>query len=261
MQRGCHILDIPSIQKKLNRPLALFLDFDGTLVPISPRPEQALLAPATRKLLRSLSRQLPVAIVSGRSLRDIKARVGLNGLTYAGNHGLEIVGRGFRFHLGNGVDWLRLLKKLTQQLQQDFKTLRGILIEDKGITLSVHYRLANKKTRQKAGRLLMRQVKPLKDHGRLRIGLGKAVWEIRPPQNWDKGRAVLWVLKQTQFHKRWPLYIGDDKTDQDAFRSIRNKGLGIAVGPPRLKGVAHYTVEDPREVNLFLERLLAYLPS
>ena len=208
-----------------------------------------------RGQLRALARRMPVAIISGRSLSDIRSRVGLGGLTYAGNHGLEIAGRGFRYQLKDLGPWRRFLKRMAGDLERDLTGISGILIEDKGYTLSIHYRMVKPGSRRRAVRLFMDRVRPVHDRGLVRIGFGKAVWEIRPPLKWDKGSAVLWILKQRPFHRRWPLVIGDDNTDQDAFRLIRGKGIGIAVGPPRDKGAAHETVKNPQEVHLLMRKL------
>jgi trehalose 6-phosphate phosphatase len=240
---------------------ALFLDFDGTLASIAPRPEQAGLTPDMRRLVRRLSVRVPVAIISGRSLPDIQSRVGLKGIVYAGNHGLEIGGPGLRYRMGNAVGWRRRLRALAARLRENLEVLPGIIVEDKEYTLSVHYRLARGKIRHKAARWMERNLMPIGRAGEIRIGRGKAVWEIRPPIDWDKGRAVAWLLRQARFRGRWPLYIGDDETDQDAFRTIRRIGLGIAVGPPEKKGAAHHAVRSPREVAVFLNRLLELLDA
>jgi trehalose-phosphatase len=145
---------------------------------------------------------------------------------------------------------------VTNQLRAELVTIPGIILENKGYTLSVHYRLANRIWRQKALQLLTQKLKPFKNQGLVLINQGKAVWEIKPAVEWDKGSAVVWVLKQPEFKGRWPLYIGDDKTDQDAFRTIRNCGIGVSVGPVREKGFAHYTIGNPEGVYRFLKKLL-----
>ncbi len=247
------------IQTALKKPMALFLDFDGTLVPVAPKPGDAWLSFSVRDLLRSLSRKIPVVIVSGRRLQDLKGRVGLRQVTYVGNHGLEIVGSGFRYQMKGAAQWRRFLKGLVPQLQNALGELPGILLEDKDYTLSLHYRLARQGIRRKALRWLIRHLKPLEDKGLIKVGLGKAAWEIRPPVRWDKGHAVLWVLRQPAFRRRWPLYIGDDVTDEDAFRAIRGRGIGILVGSASKKGSAHYTLAGPSQVYEFLKWLLGPL--
>jgi trehalose-phosphatase len=244
-----------SIQAELKSPLALFLDFDGTLVPIAPRPEDSRLSSATRHLLNSLSCEVPVVLVSGRALRDLREKVSLRQVTYVGNHGLEIVGRGFRYQMQNAGHWRQFLKVLAGRLQKGLRGLPGVFLENKGYTLSIHYRLANFSSRRKAQHWVRQLVNPVEGKGLVHIGLGKAVWEIRPPVAWDKGHAVNWILKQSGFRERWPLYIGDDDTDQDAFRAIQSHGIGIWVGPAQKKRSAHYTLASPSQVYEFLKWL------
>ena len=252
---------LPPFQKKIQKPLVLFLDFDGTLAPIAPHPDQAFLDPSTQRLVHSISKKIPVVLISGRAQADLKKRVGLSGVTYVGNHGFEISNRNFQFRMKNETQWRKFLKNIRCQLEQSLDNLPGVWIENKKVTLSIHYRLARREIRNKASLLLQSQVKNLKDEGKIRLSSGKAVWEIRPPIDWNKGKAVLWVLKQPGFKRKWPLYIGDDQTDQDAMRLIRNKGVGIAVGPPEEKGAAHYTLDNPREVHLLLKWFLQHLST
>jgi trehalose-phosphatase len=154
----------------------------------------------------------------------------------------------------NGASqWCRFLKKVARQLQAELGVIPGILIEDKGYTLSVHYRLANRAARRNAARVLYRQLGPMIHECLFQVKRGKSVWEIRPPVEWDKGKAVTWILKQPGFQGRWPLYIGDDETDQDAFRAIRDKGIGIAIGPPKKKGEAHFCLVNQVQVGKILK--------
>jgi trehalose-phosphatase len=244
---------LKSLQGKMKKPLALFLDYDGTLVPIAPRPQEAHLWKDMRYQLQILCRQIPVTIVSGRSLMDLRCRVGLREINYVGNHGMEIVGTGFRYQMNDASRWCRFLKKVACRLQTKLEGIPGILIEDKGYTLSVHYRLANQAARRNAARVLSGQLGPMIHQRLIQIRRGKSVWELRPPVEWDKGKAVSWILRQPGFKGRWPLYIGDDETDQDAFRAIRDKGIGIAVGPSQKKGEAHFCLAHQVQVGKFLK--------
>jgi trehalose-phosphatase len=238
--------------------LALFLDYDGTLTPIVDQPEAAVLAEAARDVLR-LTAQAPhldITIVSGRALADLRERVGLPGLTYVGNHGFEIEGPGIS-HRPPGLD--RHLATL-QRAADDLAALAvpGARVERKGATVSFHVRGVADGRRaaaeNKAATLLRRR--------HLTVPRGKLVVEGRPPLAWGKGHAVLHVLAQ-RHGATWParvraLYIGDDATDQDAFRSLRGIGRSIFVGqPPASEHGADHTLPDPAAVLQLVRRLSA----
>ncbi len=237
--------------------MVLFLDFDGTLVPIVQRPELALLDPITRQLLHSLSRWMPVVVISGRALRDLKARVSVPQLIYVGNHGLEMEGPSLKYRMKDNGKWIIFIKKLYRELKADLGKIPGILVENKRYTLSVHYRLVRGEARKRALRLFSARLRPYRGKGLIRTTEGKAVWEVRPPYQWHKGKAVDWILKRPNLSGRWPLYIGDDRTDQDALKMVRSKGVGIYVASPHEKGAAHYTLQSPRVVRQFLRWLLS----
>ena len=244
------------VRKQLNKPMILFLDFDGTLTPIARRPELATLDREGKHLLRDLSRRIPVAVISGRALRDVRERVGVKELIYVGNHGLEIEDHPFKYQMPAASKWTGLIRKLEMTMSGDLGRIRGILIENKGLSLSVHYRLVRPGERDAAYRIFSKHVGPYRKEGRIRMTNGKAVWEVRPPYLWHKGKAVSWILGRAPAKGRWPIYIGDDRTDQDAFRAIRRKGIGFHVGSSREKGEARYSFRNPRAVRSFLRWLL-----
>jgi trehalose 6-phosphate phosphatase len=246
-----------AIRRKLDRPMALFLDFDGTLVPIARRPDLAVLDPPGKRLIQSLSRRVPTVIISGRSMEDVRARVGVAGVSYVGNHGLEIEGNNLKYKLIGLTEIIKLIEKIDIKLEKAFGSIPGLIIENKTCTLSVHYRLVRGANRNKAARIFTRTLAEFRNDGRVRITRGKAVWEVRPPLLWDKGRAVGWILKQAEFQDRWPLYIGDDRTDQDALKAVKRAGLGIWVGSAAGKGAARFALENPRSVGHFLRWMLS----
>jgi trehalose 6-phosphate phosphatase len=210
--------------------LVLLLDFDGTLAPIVERPELAAMPGATRDALERLRARpgVQVAIVSGRGMADTRARAALQGVAYAGNHGMEIEGAGmYRVH-PQALVARPELEAVLEALALALDPIPGAFVEDKGLTLSVHYRQT-----------------PEVDHGRvrdavtaatdgraetLRVTEGKMVLEVRPRVEWNKGRAVEFLLD----HMRPPpgapvLYLGDDRTDEDAFRELAETGRGEGV--------------------------------
>jgi trehalose-phosphatase len=235
-----------------SRGLALFLDYDGTLSPIVERPEDAVLDPKTREVLQRLARRYPVAIVSGRDLEDVRQRVGLPDVHFAGCHGFEIAGpRGNRVH-GAAAAAAPQLAAAAGQVAHEVKGLPGVQLERKRFTLAVHYRRAREAdvpaVRDAVARAQAR-------HPALRVTSGKKVFELQPDVDWDKGRAVLWLIETLGLQDALPVYIGDDVTDEDAFRALAHRGVGIAVQEAPQPTAAQYTLRDPDEVRALLAGL------
>ncbi|MFA5104466.1 MAG: trehalose-phosphatase [Candidatus Margulisiibacteriota bacterium] len=239
--------------------IILFLDYDGTLVPIAQTPQKAVLPMAVKRTLAGLSRlkDVKVVVISGRSLKDVRRMVGLNNIIYAGNHGLEMRGAGVVFEHPTSSASRKAIDTICSSLRSELSALKGVLIEDKGKTLSVHYRLAGKKDANKIREMIEKAVSPFVKRALIKVTEGKKVVEIRPPVYWDKGKAVTWLLKKLKKDAGrpiLPIYIGDDKTDEDAFGVLRNRGLTFYVGS---KGVsnAQYRIKDTKEVHGFLKAL------
>lgn len=235
----------------------LFFDYDGTLTPIVSRPGLARFPRTVKGLIKRLQRdpKFIVSIISGRSLKNIKEMVGLKGIIYVGNHGLEIEGRGIksskRISLGS---FGPLIKRIATSLGREFKGIRGVILENKGATLSVHYRLAAPRTLPSIKKKFYRIVNPYLYSRKVKISHGKKVLEVRPNLDWDKGETVKWLLKRKK--RALPLYLGDDVTDMDAFRAIKGKGISIFVGSPKRGIRADYFLRNPKDVKKFIERLL-----
>jgi trehalose 6-phosphate phosphatase len=244
----------------------LFLsDFDGTLTPIVERPEMAALTGATRSLLESLIDQprFTVGIISGRALADLKEKVNIKGLVYAGNHGFEIEGPGLNF-VNPLVDEIKPFVRIIRQvLNLAIGTVKGVLVEDKGITLSVHYRQAEEDTAKNIRQLVEHTIKGPVSMGIVKITTGKKVIEVRPAINWDKGKAIRLLMKKYGKGGRYsgllPVYLGDDLTDEDGFRMIEKYGAGITIhiGEPA-NSCARYYLKSHLEVDRFMEKLLEY---
>jgi alpha,alpha-trehalase len=239
----------------------LLLDYDGTLTPIVPHPDDAYLRPAMQELLSVLARhpRYRVAVVSGRALDDLRGRVAGGVLYLAGNHGLEIEGPGGR-HEYPEVRRLRpQIRALAQALQRDLAGVPGVLIEDKGMTLSVHYRRVPAACVPTLKARFMAHAGPAVRAGGFRLGTGKAVLEVRPHVPWDKGEAVRWIVERLRQDlptaSLLAIYVGDDDTDEDAFRVLTSTGIGIVVGSDRRHSAARYFVESVEEVERFLKGL------
>ena len=243
--------------------LYLFLDYDGTLAPIARTPGKAIMPDNVRDLLRRLS-EMPnrkIAVVSGRSLKDVSKRVGLKNIVYVGNHGFEIKGPKIKFKSPAPVQYRSMLKEIKGKLKKGLSKFRRVLIEDKGFSLSVHYRLADKKDIPAIKAEFHSIVFLYELKNKVQIKPGKMVLEIRPPVRWNKGKVVLWLLGRRLFAMRnkktkvLPVYIGDDITDEDAFESLKDKGMTIFVGRPKKTGAQFY-LKSPGEVAIFLNEIL-----
>jgi trehalose 6-phosphate phosphatase len=234
------------------RRLALFLDYDGTLSPIAPRPELAVLPEQTRDVLRRLAERFPVVIVSGRGREDVASLVGLDGLAYAGSHGFDIAGPSLRLEVGEGIP--EKIERASERLRRDLGGIPGVLVEPKRFAVSVHFRLADERDVPRIERAVNEAIAATPG---LRKAHGKKLFEIRPDLDWDKGRAVLWLLDALDLDQPeiLPFYIGDDLTDEDAFRAVADRGIGILVAEEPRETAARYGLQSPEEARELLERL------
>lgn len=254
--------DWGKIKKNLNNKfIALFLDYDGTISPIVEKPEKAFIPKETRQLLRSLlkSPRCKLAIISGRALKDIKKKVGIERIIYVGNHGLEIEGPRIKFENTVSLRYKRILQDIKDKLKTKLSAFKGIFVEDKGLSLSIHYRLADRDQIPKIETILREATILYTIRDKIKIKLGKKVFEIRPSVEWDKGKVVLWLLARWKFDLKdkdiIPIYLGDDITDEDAFRVLKNKGIAIFVGKKPRNSYAQHYLKDTREVKDFLSRI------
>jgi len=252
-----------NLRERLNKKLLfIFLDFDGTLAPIADTPEKAVISRQTKRLLNKLSNgaNVKIAIISGRSLEDIKGKVGLHNIIYSGNHGLEIEGPKIKFTPLISSGYKLAIKTIKNILQKKLLSVKGVLLEDKGFSLSLHYRLVDEKQVPLVKTVFHETVIRYLGGGRIRIKAGKKVLEVRPPLEWDKGKVVLWLLARQKFSrpkaKVLPVYIGDDLTDEDAFKVLEHAGVTIFVGRPDKPSRAHYYLENTNEVAKLLEKIL-----
>jgi trehalose-phosphatase len=228
----------------------LLLDYDGTLTPIVDRPSLALLPAETRELLVSLSRRdkFMVGVVSGRSLNDITAMVDIDGLIYAGNHGLEISGPGLDFVHPAAARLEGALNQVYSRLQGGLAHLPGVLVEHKGLTLSVHYRLAPEPAAAEVETAVAAAAGALVSSGRANVTRGKKVVEVRPAVGWHKGKAIS-KLQAAYPQASLPVFFGDDLTDEDGFSVVQDAdGMAVFVGPARTPTCALYRVDSPQEV-------------
>jgi trehalose-phosphatase len=233
--------------------LAVFLDYDGTLTPIVSHPEDAWLSDSMRQTLRSLAARLPVAILSGRDLDDVRGRVHVDGIVYAGSHGFDIAGAGgLRRELG--AAYLPVLDTAEAELREALDEIPGAQLERKHFSVAAHYRNVNEND---AFRVALAVDAVAVKHRELRRIDGKKVYELLPDIDWNKGKAVLWLLETLGLDgaNALPIYIGDDRTDEDAFRALKERGIGILVSKQSQPTAARYSLKDPAEVERFLRGL------
>jgi trehalose 6-phosphate phosphatase len=234
------------------------LDFDGTLAPIVDDPDAAEMPPPVRERVADLADcpTVEVAVVSGRELADLRARVDIDGIDYAGNHGLELesgdreaVSARAR-HCGDAID--RVCDRLADRLAH----VPGVETENKGLSATVHVRQVPADRVAEVDRTVRATVGELTatTDAALELRDGKAVREIRPAVDWDKGRAV--ELLADEAPADWlPLYVGDDHTDEDAFQALDESGpldgVGVLVGDRET--AADYRFDGPRDVRELLD--------
>jgi trehalose 6-phosphate phosphatase len=249
------IPDLLALRRRAGRMLVA-LDFDGTLAPIVERPEAAALLDGLAGPLRRLVARddTVAAIVSGRGLADVRRRIGLDALYYAGNHGFEIEGPGVdRVHEA-AADARPALESCVRALDAALAGEPGTEVEDKQWTLSIHYRRAE---RDGAEARVRAAVDAHCRRPGLRVTEGKKVFEVRPDVAWDKGKATRFLLDAIADDAELPaIFIGDDRTDEDAFEVVRELGGGIVVGdPPPAHTRALAWVRDPGEVRELIQAL------
>lgn len=262
-----HLLSVwTKVAKRLKgaRHILLLADYDGTLTPIVDRPELASLTPEVRRLLQALARQsrFTLGVISGRALADLKGKVGISGIVYAGNHGLEMEGPGIRFVSPVAEELAPLLRVIHYVLSRTLGTIKGVFVENKGLSLSVHYRLVEKRRAAEVERIVRQVVGGAEATGKAKITSGKKVYEVKPAVAWDKGKAIKLVMKRYGRGGRnsglLPIYLGDDLTDEDGFKVIENYGSGVSVfvGEAEQPSAARYFLRSSEEVATFLGMLL-----
>jgi trehalose 6-phosphate phosphatase len=249
----------------------LVTDVDGTISPIVARPEEAMVLPRAREALVGLRDLLTVvAVVTGRSVSEARRIVDVDGLTYIGNHGLETFSHGQPAMLPQARPWVpRLVAVLGQvaaQLSPDVR--QAVIIENKGATASLHYRLAPNVDQVR--RELLDALAPLAAANGLVMEEGRRVINLLPPLRTSKGSAVTWLVREHRLEGI--VYLGDDLTDAHAFEAlsrlrqaagVRTLSIGV-VGPetpPRIRELADASLPTVTSVADLLSRVVEGLKS
>jgi trehalose 6-phosphate phosphatase len=260
------------------KQIVVFLDYDGTLSPIVNDPDRAYMSKKMRQTVREVARYFPTAIITGRCTAKVYEFVKLAELYYAGSHGMDIMGpakssKGSKADMTRTTDkkggvvlyqaaseFLPMIDKVFSLLVEKTKRISGALVENHKFCLSVHYRCVEEKSW--AG--LAEQVRSvINEYPQLRLTQGRKVLEIRPIIKWDKGKALEYLLVSLGLANRndvLPLYIGDDRTDEDAFKVLRDRGqgYGILVSTAPQETNATYSLKEPSEVMKFLDQLVKW---
>jgi len=240
------------------RGLALFADYDGTLSPIVNDPARAEISTGMRLALADVASHHLVAVISSRDRSFVEQRVGIKGLWYAGNHGMDIAGPGKHMVHPGAERVVPLVHEIEQRLRRELSEIKGVLLERKRFSLAVHYRNVQPEEAETVRRSAL---KLAQNYEELRPRHGKMVVELQPALDWDKGSAVEWLMASLRLESSSTLvvYLGDDETDEDAFEALNGRGVGVFVGPRISTSLASYRLSNPAEVLEFLRRL-AHLP-
>ncbi|KAL9329586.1 hypothetical protein ACSQ67_004589 [Phaseolus vulgaris] len=244
------------------KQIVMFLDYDGTLSPIVDDPDRAFMSDSMRKTVRKLARCFPTAIVTGRCRDKVYNFVRLAELYYAGSHGMDIQGptrdskysnkdKGEPLLFQPASEFLPMIDEVYNQLVEKMKSIPGARVENNKFCASVHFRCVDEK---KWSELAQEVRSVLKEYPKLRLNQGRKVLEIRPSIKWDKGKALEFLLESLGFancNDVFPVYIGDDKTDEDAFMKLRDRGqgFGILVSKFPKDTTASYSLQEPNEAS------------
>jgi trehalose 6-phosphate phosphatase len=238
---------------------AIFLDYDGTLTPIVPRPEDAVISDEMKKTLKELAKIFTVAIVTGRDKEDVENLVGLDELIYAGSHGYIITGPdGLSMEHPDSKKIIPKLDEIEKEVEKALKDkTEGTQVDRKRYAIGIHYRNA----RPEDEKIVFDLVDDiLEKHPGHKKGEGKKIVEIKPDIDWHKGKAVEWIMDALELSGKddtIPMFIGDDITDEDGFKALKDKGIGILVGGHGQKTAAEYALKNVFQVREFFNRLIS----
>ncbi|KAK7321171.1 hypothetical protein VNO77_31530 [Canavalia gladiata] len=257
------------IYESKGKQIVTFLDYDGTLSPIVADPDKAYMSKKMRATLKDIARHFPTAIVTGRCIDKVYSFVRLAELYYAGSHGMDIKGPTNRRSTKKGnegvlfqpaSEFLPMINEVYNILVEKTKSVPGAKVENNKFCLSVHFRCVD----EKSWAALAEQVSlVVNEYPKLRLSQGRKVLEIRPSIKWNKGKALEFLLESLGYansNNVFPIYIGDDRTDEDAFKVLRNRGQGIGILVSKIpkETYASYTLQDPSEVGQFLRHLVEW---
>ena len=258
-----NVLDsIEEFKKQIqNKKLVIFLDYDGTLTPIVKHPDLAVLSDEMRNTLEMLGSKTTIAIISGRDCKDVEEKVGISDIFYAGSHGFDIAGPDEQhFENEEAKKFLSVLEEAEKELRIQVEDIYGAWVERKKYSIAIHFRQAAPED-EPAVEKIVDDVHS--KHSELRKVYGKKIFELQPNIDWDKGKALYWLLKLLGLDREdvIPMYLGDDVADEDVFKALAGHGIGIAVQDESKPTAAQYTLKDPDQVRQFFQKLLEVIPN
>jgi len=241
--------------------ILLMLDFDGTISPIMPRPEQAYLPIKTQRLFEAINKFCLVAIVSGRPKSVIEEKIGTGKFIYVGSHGLELSldKKNKLKHISKKT--LTALGKIEENLNEIHRQYPELILEKKPYSVTFHYKLVSRGRMRIFRAILEKFIAPIYKNNLFKVFWDKETVEILPQLGENKGRAVTFVHRYFQAKtnkKLLPIYIGDAETDEDAFEALKKNGITIRVGKSK-KSSANYYIKSQKQVDEFLEWLAGFL--
>ncbi|MEA2022617.1 MAG: trehalose-phosphatase [Candidatus Caldatribacteriota bacterium] len=245
----------PEIMKRKEKPV-FFFDYDGTLTPIVQRPSLAKLASSMKNILLQLSKKYHLALISGREREDLIDQVGIPDIFYAGNHGLDINGPGISMTFPLVKKYLPIIENISHHLDQALSSIPGVILEKKKMSVAIHYRMVSIEDLPELKSILKNSLKGKLKH--IRILKGKKVFEFLPNIGWNKGKAIIWMMNimKLSWSDHRVFFLGDDTTDEDAFRILRTRGTGILIAEKARISAADYRLSSPEEVKNWMQCFL-----
>jgi trehalose 6-phosphate phosphatase len=250
-------------ERMAGRRPAVFLDYDGVLTPIVDRPEDALISDSMRETVQALAKRCPVCVVSGRDRPVVQELMGVDDLVVAGSHGFDIwspTEGTIQHDAASGFE--DVVAEAADRLRAEVGSIPGVVVEPKKASVAVHFRLVDPAQHKRISDTVDAMLAEQPD--RLKVTPGKMVYELQPKIDWNKGRAVLYLLQTLGLDTDdvVPIYLGDDITDEDAFRALAGgRGIGIIVGhadDPEVADratAADFVLSSPAEVEQLLSTL------
>ena len=241
----------------------LLFDFDGVLSAIAPTPDDAFISKEVSALLLECASRFPVAIITGRTMADIKKKINEKNIFYIATHGLEWEEDGQNHAKEIPKETLEAIGIAKEKIKPLLARYPSMIMEDKASTFTAHYRTLSPELVESFIQEVNSILRPIAEEYKLRLDHSTKAFELRPEINWDKGDSALFAeqhLNQKISKKFVPIYLGDSDTDEDAFKALEKNGIGIRVNSKEnehKKSAAKWFMKDQSEITLFLKWILS----